>query len=153
MVKMDVDQVYPINYIDVMLPLLETHDIIGPMIFDRHESSEFMPLCFEHDPDEPWAKRGKPFDNRTGIMELKYLHTNCFYNRYVFDNVKPPYYEARLSEDGLARANHVDYTFMRKLAKAGNKIFINFDVVVQHIAEVGVSREFHERYKRGGCDR
>lgn len=148
-VKMDVDQVYPQNYFEVMVPLLDTHDIIGPMIFDRHESSSFMPLCFKEDKDNPLARRGSPFDAKSGIMQLPYLHTNCFYNRYVFDGVEPPWYQAWLSSDGLERANHVDYTFMNRFTRAGFKIYINFDVVVQHIAEIGISREFQETYNAG----
>ena len=145
-VKMDVDQIYPRDYFEVMVPLLETHDIIGPMIYDRHESSNFMPLCFKRDEGGDYAKRGKPFDNRAGIMELPYLHTNCFYNRYVLEALEPPWYEANLSEDGLSRANHVDYTFMRRFVAKGYKIHINFDVVVEHLAQVNISRSFHEKW-------
>ena len=147
-VKMDVDQGYPSDYFKIMLPLLQTHDVIGPMIYDRHADSGFMPLCFERDENEPYAKRGKPFDNKTGIMELPYLHTNCFYNRYVLEAIKPPYYEAYLSESGLERANHVDFTFMSKVRDAGFKIYINFDVVVEHIAHLPISREVYERWNK-----
>lgn len=148
-VKMDVDQVYPQDYFEVMIPLLADHDIIGPMIFDRHESSGFMPLCFEEDKDNQWAKRGQPFDAKSGIMQLPYLHTNCFYNRYALEAIPPPWYQAFATSDGLERANHVDYTFMSKFTQAGFKIHINFDMVVQHIAEVPVSRQFHEVYNTG----
>lgn len=140
-VKMDVDQMYPSDYFEIMIPLLETHDIIGPMIYDRHESSDFMPLCFDED---------RSFDNVTGIMELPYLHTNCFFNRHVLEAIESPWYEAQISPDGLKRANHVDYTFMRKFTDKGFKIYINFDVVVEHLAQVGVSREFHERWRSYG---
>ena len=148
-VKMDVDQGYPTNYFEVMLPLLKDHDIIGPMIYDRHIQSDFMPLCFQPDPSEPFAKRGTPLDFKMGIMELPYLHTNCFFNRYTLEALKPPYYEAFLSDDGLSRENHVDFTFMNKFKEKGFKIYINFDVVVQHIAQVGISRNFHETWNLG----
>jgi hypothetical protein len=143
---MDVDQVYPHDYLDKMLPLLETHDVIGPMIYDRHMVSDFMPLCFEENPNDPYTKRGPAFDAVTGIQQLPYLHTNCFYNRRVLEAVPPPWYEAQLSDDGLKRANHVDFTFMRKITKAGFKIFINFDVVVAHIASVPITRAVHARW-------
>lgn len=147
-IKMDVDQAYPPDYFEVMVPLLETHDIIGPMIYDRHIQSNFMPLCFERDEGEPFAQRGKAFDGKTGIMELPYLHTNCFYNRYALEAIPMPWYEAHLSGDGLSRANHVDYTFMRKFVKKGFKIYINFDVVVVHMAQVGIDRDFYEHWNR-----
>lgn len=148
-IKMDVDQVYPENYFEAMVPLLKTHDIIGPMIYDRHIESNFMPLCFRPDESEPFAKRGIPFDNRTGILELPYLHTNCFFNRYAIEALDPPYYEAFLSEDGLSRANHVDFTFMNKFKEKGLRIYINFDVVVEHIAQVGISRNVHDKWRIG----
>ena len=151
-VKMDTDQEYPANYFEVMVPLLETHDIIGPMIYDRHEFSNFMPLCFEHDKEKP-LERGNPFDNRTGILELPYLHTNCFYNRYALEAIDRPWYEAFLSDDGLSRANHVDYSFMNKFTKKGYKIYINFDMVVEHQAKVGVSRNFYETWNIGNYGR
>jgi len=144
-VKMDVDQVYPPDYFEVTVPLLKDHDVIGPMIYDRWLTSNFMPLCFE----EKDSVRVKAFDNKTGIMELPYLHTNCFYNRYVLEALEPPYYEAELDETGLERGNHVDYTFMGKITDAGYKIYINFDMVVRHIADVPVSREVYETWNRG----
>lgn len=145
-VKMDVDQTYPSNYFDVMVPLLKDHDVIGPMIYDRHRANDFMPLCFGEDLNEPIAHRGDPFDNKTGIMELPYLHTNCFYNREALKAVPQPCYEAHLLPTGLGRANHVDYTFMKKIVAAGFKIYINFDVVVRHIAVEPVDRSFYERW-------
>jgi len=147
-IKMDVDQVYPDNYLEVMVPLTRLYDVIGPMIYDRHLESGFMPLCFEKDNNEPFARRGKAFDGKTGIKQLPYLHTNCFYNRHVLESLKPPYYEAYLNENGLGRANHVDYTFMRKIVDNGHKIFINFDMVVAHIAEVPIWRYNYERWNR-----
>jgi len=145
-VKMDVDQTYPPDYFEVMVPLLEDYDVIGPMIYNRWIMSGFMPLCFrEFDP------KGKiePFDNGTGIMELPYLHTNCFYNRRVLEAIPPPWYEAELDPTGLKRGNHVDRAFMGKITDAGFKVYINFDMVVRHIAEVPVSREVYDTWNRG----
>jgi len=144
-VKMDVDQVYPSDYFVKMVPQLKWHDVIGPMIYDRWLTSNFVPLCFE----EKDGVRVKAFDNKTGIMELPYLHTNSFYNRYVLEALEPPYYEAELDETGLERGNHVDHTFMDKIVAAGYKIYINFDVVVKHIAEIPVTREFYETWNKG----
>jgi hypothetical protein len=145
-VKMDVDQIYPPDYFEVMVPLLEKHDIIGPMIYDRHMQNKFMPLCFEEDKNEPVCHRGAPFDNRTGILEVEFLHTNCFFNRYAIEAVDPPWYEAYLAEDGLERRNHVDFDFMQKFRDKGFKIYVNFDMVVKHIAQIGIDREFYERW-------
>jgi hypothetical protein len=144
-VKMDVDQSYPPDYFEVMVPLLETHDVIGPMIYDRWPNNDFVPLCF-NETEGLYPRKSDAFDNRTGILRMPHLHTNCFYNRYVLEALKPPWYEAYQTEDGLNRANHVDRDFMQKISKAGFEIYINFDVVVKHLAEVPVSREVYERW-------
>lgn len=147
-VKMDIDQAYPSNYFEVMLPLMKDHAVIGPMIYDRCQSSGFMPLCKTIDAGVPFWPPESTHDGKTGIEEVPYLHTNCFYNRGVLEALKPPYYEAHLREDGLERKNHVDYTFMKKISAAGHKIYINNDVVVGHLAVVPVTRQFHERHNR-----
>jgi len=38
---------------------------------------------------------------------------------------------------------------MDKIVAAGYKIYINFDVVVKHIAEIPVTREFYETWNKG----
>lgn len=139
-VKMDVDQIYPDDYFIKMIPLVEEHKIIGPLIFDRWSAGNFLPLINWAD-KEPYDLRGK-----TGIIEVPYLHTNCFFHRKALEALAPPYYEANLSSDGLKRANHVDITFMKKFVMAGFKIYANLDVVVNHIAEVPVDRETYERW-------
>jgi hypothetical protein len=143
-VKMDVDQKYPKDYFLRMVPLIEKYKIIGPLIFDRFSTGNFLPLV-------NWADTDQPFDlgSRHGIIEVPYLHTNCFFHRSALAALKPPYYEAYMSEDGLKRKNHVDITFMKKFVSAGFKIFVNLDVVVEHLAEVAVSREVHDTWNRG----
>jgi len=137
---MDIDQVYPSDYFLKMVPLIEKHKIIGPLIFDRWPSGDFLPLV-------NWAE-GERFDlkGKSGIMEVPYYHTNCFFHREVLESIRPPYYEAHLSEDGLKRLNHVDITFMKKFITAGYKIYANLDVVVNHLAELQVDRTAYERW-------
>lgn len=142
---MDVDQIYPKNYFEVMVPLLEKYDVIGPMIFDRWKKNNYMPLCPSTTPDSPHPF-SSPRDGKTGIQEVPYLHTNCFYKRKVLVAIPPPWYEAYLSPDGLRRANHVDYDFMKKIADAGFKIYVNNDMVVKHTALEGIDREFYEHW-------
>lgn len=144
LVKMDIDQIYPPDYFEVMVPLLETHDVIGPMVFDRWKQNNYMPLCCVEDDGSPPFSR--PFDGKTGIMEVPYLHTNCFFNRRVLEAIPAPWYESAMSEDGLTRTNHVDYDFMKKIPKAGFTIHINFDVVVKHNVMQGIDRQFHEHW-------
>ena len=147
-VKMDVDQVYPDNYFEKMLPLVEKYKVIGPLIFDRWPTGNFMPLVnfrgVASGVNKPFDVRGK-----SGIIEVPYYHTNCFFHRDALEAIPQPHYEAHATPDGLKRSNHVDAGFMEKFPKAGFKIYANLDVCVKHIAEVEVDREVHERWKRG----
>jgi len=145
LVKMDIDQIYPKNYFEVMVPLVEKHDVIGPMIFDRWRKNNYMPLCPSATPSNPHPF-SSPHDGKTGIQEVPYLHTNCFYQRRVLEAIPPPWYEAYMTPDGLRRANHVDYDFMKKITDADFKIYVNNDMVVKHIALEGIDREFYEHW-------
>jgi hypothetical protein len=135
LVKMDIDQEYPSDYFTTMVPLVEQYGVVGPLIFDRWQQSGYMPLAFEkygnpHVLNDGWKKwdiRGK-----TGVHEIPYTHTNNFYAREALEKIPAPWYEAKLSADGLSRANHVDYNVLDKIKAAGFPIYCNLDVCVKH---------------------
>lgn len=143
--KTDIDQFYPPDYFKTMVPLIEKYKVMGPLLFDRWPGGDFMPLV-------NWAENGykKHHDikEKVGIVSVPYLHTNCFFHREVLEKIPKPWYEDRLSPDGLKRANNVDITFMKKIVKVGYKIYINFDVVVEHLALIRVNREVYERWNK-----
>ena len=97
------------------------------MIRDRFSG---IPLAFESHEGE----RVYPMDTRmcTGITEIPYAHTNMFYAREVWEKIPKPWYEAHMNDDGLARKNHVDFTLMDKIHKAGYKTYVDFSVEVDH---------------------
>lgn len=140
--KLDIDQKYPKDYFRRMVPLIEQYKVIGPVIFDR--VGDFAPLI-------NWADGNGHFDltGKSGIVEVPYLHSNCFFHRDALAALTPPYYEAYLSDDGMKRKNHVDITFMSKFPAAGFPVYVNLDVVVEHLAEVAVSKEFYDTWHRG----
>jgi hypothetical protein len=142
MVKCDVDQWYPENYFLDMVPLVKDYPVIGPVIYDRQQRTSFAPLVV----DEPFGKF-IPIDGHSGIHKFPYTHTNNFYARVALEQVAPPWYEAHLSEDGLSRANHVDYDFLDKIRDAGYDIYTNCDITVEHITKVRVSKEFHRKQR------
>ena len=146
-VKMDVDQVYPNDYLIKMIPLLEKYKVIGPLIFDRHEMNGFIPLAFEN--GEYGKLRRYELGGKTGIVDIPYSHTNLFYSREVLENIPMPWYEAHLSEDGLDRANHIDYQFLDKIKALGYSIYINMGMVVKHIAFVGIGIKFFNLWHTG----
>ena len=144
-VKMDIDQSYPLDYLEQMVPLVEQYKVIGPVIYDRWEHNGFMPLAF--DEYEPRFIKC-PLEGKNRIVDIRYTHTNLFYAREVFEKVKNPIYRADLSDDGLNRANHVDYCVLDKIRAAGYPVYTNLDVVVKHLAEVPVDESVHERWNR-----
>jgi hypothetical protein len=148
-VKMDVDQAYPQNYFLEMVPLVNKYKVVGPLIFDRHRSNDYLPLAFEDYNFEDGTFRLFDILDKKGVVEVPYSHTNLFYAREVLESILPPWYEAHATEDGCARANHVDYTFLDKIKGAGYPVHINPKVVVKHLATEPVSREFYERWHRG----
>lgn len=138
-VKCDADQVYPVDYFRVMVPLTEKYSVIGPVIFDRAPKNGFLSLACTDKNDV----LGSNVDllNMRGIHEIPYTHANNFYAREVFENVKPPWFERELSEDGTHYANHVDYDFLDKIKDAGYRIMANCDVVVGHLVYIPLTRE------------
>lgn len=128
--KMDIDQVYPSQYFERLVPLVEKYKIIGPLIKDRHMQSGFMPLAFSSH-DGPRLHKYS-IAGKSGIIEIPYAHTNLFYAREILEKIDPPWYEAEQTEDGLERKNHVDFTFLDKIKKAGYPIYIDLDTRVAH---------------------
>jgi hypothetical protein len=146
-VKMDVDQTYPPDYFVKMVPLVERHKVIGPVIYDRHASNDYKPLCFSQ--KENLLDHWIDISGCTGVMGYPYTHTNNFYAREVLEKCERPWYQAYLREDGLERDNHVDYDFLDRIKDMGYAINLNQDVVVKHLAYVGVDKEFYDAHKRG----
>ena len=143
-VKMDVDQVYPADYFEKMVPLIDKYKVVGPLIFDRWRFNNFAPLVFDNmDQSQAYAVDIK---GKSGVHPYPYFHTNCFYHREAIESIDPPWYEIRFSEDMMKVVENGDRFFIQKLVDAGYQPHINFDVVVQHITENGVDREFYERW-------
>ena len=131
--KMDVDQVYPENYFERLIPLCERWKVAGPLIHDRWKDNGYMPLAFDE-------VNGGMFPvhkmNLVGVenqvIDIPYPHTNLLYHREVLEKIPAPWYEAHLSENGLERKNHVDYTFIDKIHKAGYRCMIDLGCEVGH---------------------
>lgn len=139
--RMDVDQVYPPNYFEVMVPLVRIYKAIGPLIFDRQIGNGFIPLVnwLESFPEHT------DISGMQGIIEAPYSHTNYFFHRDVLKNIPKPFFEEVLKGDGFEREN-MDCAFMKKVASAGHKIYVNLDMVVGHIANVSVDQKFYNKF-------
>lgn len=128
--KMDIDQIYPSEYFGRFMDLVKKYKVIGPLINDRWNQNNYMPLAFESYKGNEFKLF--PIAGKTGIHKIPYSHTNLFYAREVLEKIPPPWYEAHMTKDGLDRANHVDYTFLDKIKQAGYPVYIDLDTKVGH---------------------
>lgn len=145
--KMDIDQWFPPDYFERLVPLVDEYKVVGPMIYDRWEQNDYTPLAFESR-----SKNGFiPFDpfKLNGITAIPYPHTNLLYAREVLEKIPPPWYEAYQTTSGLERANHVDYDFLDKIHNVGYDIYIDTDLIVGHKASIFIDRKFKTRWDKG----
>ena len=146
--RMDVDQTYPPNYFEVMLPLVEQYKVIGPVICDRWKQNNFIPLAFSN-----FDSNLKLFDlnGKSGIVEVPCPHTNLFFAREVFEKVPPPWFWHTLSDDGVNCEDHADRHIIRKIRDAGYKTYLNLDVDLTHISYQHIDRNFRDIWIRGNA--
>lgn len=131
--KMDIDQTYPKDYFERLVPLCHEYKVVGPLIYDRWEENNYFPLAFNDVNFNNFPTCLMDISQLHGVVEIPYPHTNLFYHREVIEKLVPPWYQAYFTDDGLNRLNHVDYTFIEKIHKAGYKIMIDLDCVVGHM--------------------
>jgi hypothetical protein len=145
--RMDVDQTYPSNYLEVMLPLVKEYKAIGPMICDRFKHNNFMPLAF----DNLDSGRNILFDlkGKTGVVEVPCPHTNLFFAREVMENVSPPWFFHVLNDRGTGVIDHADRRLIRNIREAGYKTYLNLDVNLTHVSYQNIDREYHKTWVRG----
>ena len=143
---MDIDQKYPVDYLTVMFPLAYRYKVIGPLIYDKWRSHNFRPLMF----DTNLYPHVTPPSGRadTGIVEKRYAHNNMFYAREVLEKISPPWYEFNLNEKGTNRKESQDFSFNEKVRKAGYKIYVNTDMVVQHLVMISVDTRLHDLWNK-----
>lgn len=139
--KMDIDQAYHSDYLERLVPLCLEHKVVGPVIYDRWEQNNFMPLAFDMVNEGMFPTSIINLSGLSGVVEIPYPHTNLLYHREVLEKISPPWYEAYLSDDGLKRKNHVDFTFINKIHKAGYRVMIDLGCEVGHKMTKFVGRQ------------
>jgi len=132
--KMDIDQMYPLDYFERLIPLCLEHKVAGPLILDRWEQNEYMPLAFDKVNKDKFPVHKMNLSCLEGqVVPVPFPHTNLLYHREVLEKIPPPWYEAYLTPDGLERANHVDYSFIEKIRLAGYGVMIDLGCKVGHM--------------------
>jgi len=144
-VEMDIDQVYPRDYLTKMVPLIDEYKAIAPLIYDRVPKNNFFPLVFEDADIDNFTFTPMDIAGKHGIIEAPYCHANVFMAREVVEKLPFPPYSGELKPDGLEKAQHADFRFNKFIWDAGYKLYVNLDVVVEHIVEMPMNTE---RYKR-----
>ena len=147
MVRMDLDQSYPPDFLTTMAPLALEYKVIGPEIYDRWEANDHKILCF-NDKFAVWENHIDCSD-ANGIKAYPYTHTNNFYLREVVENTPLPWFTADMDESGLNRRSHPDFDLLDKIREAGYEIYMNHNVEVHHLFVAKASNDYHQRHMRG----
>ena len=149
-IQMDTDQIYPQDYLEKMVPLIDEYKVVAPVIYDRWLSNRFFPMVYSDlDPKTLNSRFCDIVDikGKTGVEEVAWTHTNLFMAREVVEKLPKPIFKLYFTEDGLGKCKHTDHAVNEKIKNAGYKIYMNFDVVVKHIASVPVDAEVYDRWK------
>jgi len=143
--KMDIDQKYPKNYLEVMVPLVEKYKVIGPLIYSKWRRKKYHPLMFSK---TNGPQTGTPIHGAIGIVEVPYAHTNLFIAREVLEKIEPPWFMSDFNKDGTAQTNSTDAEFNDKIKEVGYPIFINMDVQAKHLVLEFIDTEMHNRWNK-----
>jgi len=153
LLKMDIDQVYPKDYLTVMVPLAEQYRLAGPLIYSKRLKYSYPPLLYD-DALAPQRDRSTNWSDlipEDGILKLNYAHTNLFYCREVLENIKPPWYDVEYSQDNCSLIKKADFCFMEKIIRQGFKTYINTNMVVGHLVEEALTPDIFKRWAKIRC--
>jgi hypothetical protein len=142
---MDIDQAYPRNYLRAMIPLAEKYCAIGPLIYNKWRKNNFPPLMCSAN-KYPFMSPPILGIENTGVREVPYAHNNMFYAREVLEKITPPWFDLNLNENGTARMDSGDFRFNDRVKEAGYKIYINTDILVQHLVMINVDTRLHNKW-------
>jgi len=148
MVKMDVDQKYPENYLTALVPLVKEYKVVGPLIYNKWRANGYPPLLCERN-EFPIVRNSKNWFKhvgKDGMLKIPYAHTNLLYAREVLEQIKPPWYEVKYREDNCNHAANRDFSFIEKINALGYSTYINLNVEVGHLVEESVDTKTHERW-------
>lgn len=148
MIKMDIDQAYPKHFLSFLVPQVESHKVVGPVIFNKWRNRNYPPLLFETN-DFPHMSR--PMERHYGLAPIPYSHTNLLYAREVLEKLEPPWYEAHHDQRGMGRTHDVDYTFTDKIKAAGYEIYIDGSLEVAHLVAEPIDSKLSYRWNWSGA--
>lgn len=148
LVRMDLDQSYPDDFLVTMVPLVQEYKIIGPEIYDRWEQNDHRILCFSDYKPTPWDHWIDCTD-ASGIKAYPYTHTNNLYAREAVESVPLPWWNNPLTEDGCDQQNHPDFELLDKFREYGYPTYLNHNVEVYHLFIGRACNQYYRRWKGG----
>ena len=126
LVMFDTDMLYKK---DTLTKLLKHKDkmVVGALCFKKFPP--FDPVFIRYkEKEKEWEKNSLIEVDRTG--------TGCMLiNMRVFKNMKKPYFENELDEDGIVMIGE-DYLFCDKVKEAGHKIYVDTSCEVDHLTKL-----------------
>jgi hypothetical protein len=139
---MDTDQVYPPDYIDMML----THDepVVTGLNVSRYHPYEFTTynVSYEdkyNDIVVPKFEPIKPPEDEK-IFECDVTGTGAMMlDPKILSQLELPYFQDVFEEDGCRRLIPDDFYFCWQLYKAGVKVVVDQSIIVRHIAKITVN--------------
>jgi hypothetical protein len=139
---MDTDQVYPPEYIEMMLAHEEP--VVTGLNVSRYHPFEFTIYNVEGEEDRdgvavPIFKSIRPPDTEK-VFECDMTGTGALMvDPSILDELSVPYFTDIYNEDGTVRLICDDFYFCWQLYKAGIKVTVDQSIIVQHIAKIMVS--------------
>ena len=138
---MDTDQVYPPEYIEMMLA--HNEPVVSALNVSRYAPFEICVYKFEGE----HAANGIVYPKFTAFMPPaeKIFEADCvgtgalMLDTSVLRNMEHPFFKDIYDYEGCLRHCPDDFYFMWKLHKAGIKVTVDQNIIVKHIAKVLVS--------------
>ena len=139
---MDTDQIYPPEYIEMML----AHDepIVTGLNVSRYYPFEFTTYNMDGEDEHdgiivPRFKSMQPPDDQK-IYECDMTGTGALMvDPNILNKIELPYFKDVFDSEGCRRLIPDDFYFCWQLYKAGIKITVDQNIVVKHIAKILVS--------------
>jgi len=135
---MDTDQVYPYDYVEMML----AHDepVVTALNISRYQPFEFTIYNITGDDNgiPIFESVTPPIDSK--VFDCDMTGTGALMlNPQVLKEIDVPYFKDIYNEDGTIRRLCDDFYFSWKLNQAGIRVTVDQNIIVKHIAKVMVN--------------
>ena len=141
-IMMDTDQVYPEDTITKLVG--HSLPVVGAMVHRRYPP--FAPLLYRGKLGEyKYVLEEEMFSGK--LVEVDATGCGCIcYDKTVFWELDPPWYENRRGENGKPVGE--DVRLCSKIREKGIPISVDTSILIDHMATFNVNRDFYLLYKK-----